>query len=92
MLTRALSAQTSSSPIAMLYSSLLLAASALTGLVAAQQNYTTYTECCTIDPNSVDSKLRQDWCRAQLNTCPELCGGIGKLASGGNLCDPVSLQ
>ena len=66
-------------------SALLLAA--LTAAVSAQN--TTVGPCCSIDPNSVDIDTRQDWCRAQTNTCPEVCGGIGKLKQGGNLCDPV---
>ncbi|KAF2499839.1 hypothetical protein BU16DRAFT_524281 [Lophium mytilinum] len=67
----------------MLYASLLLAASAFSGLVAAQN----YSACCDINPGSVDPQLRQTWCRAEQNTCPELCGGIGNLANNGNLCD-----
>lgn len=67
----------------MLYASLLLAASAFSGLVAAQN----FSQCCTINPGSVDTDTRQSWCRAEQNTCPELCGGIGNLANNGNLCD-----
>lgn len=68
----------------MLYSTLLLAVTALTGLVAAQN----FTQCCTL-PTLPPIATRQVWCRAEQNTCPELCGGIGQLAQDGNLCDSV---
>jgi len=70
----------------MLYSTLLLAATALTGLVAAQN----FTQCCTL-PTLPPVATRQTWCRAEQNTCPELCGGIGQLANDGNLCDSTAL-
>ncbi|KAI5249555.1 hypothetical protein E4T42_05261 [Aureobasidium subglaciale] len=63
----------------MLYSSIFFAASALSGLAAAQ-NY-------TIVPSSVDSTTRANWCRAQTNTCPVLCGSQLLKA---NTCDSVS--
>ena len=53
----------------MLYSTILLAA--VTGLAAAQVQSGNYT----IDPNSVDATTRANWCRAETNTCPVLCGG-----------------
>ncbi|KAI5245518.1 hypothetical protein E4T47_01525 [Aureobasidium subglaciale] len=64
----------------MLYSSIFFAASALSGLAAAQ-NY-------TIVPSSVDSTTRANWCRAQTNTCPVLCGSQLLKA---NTCDSTSL-
>ncbi|KAK3115823.1 hypothetical protein LTR53_004442 [Teratosphaeriaceae sp. CCFEE 6253] len=57
----------------MFYSTLLLAATALTGLVSAQ-NYST-SGPLTIDPNGVSYDLRLAWCRAQQNSCPQICGG-----------------
>lgn len=53
----------------MLYSTIFFAASV--GLAAAQVQTGNYT----IDPNSVDSTTRANWCRAETNTCPVLCGG-----------------
>jgi len=55
----------------MLYSTIFFAASAFSGLAAAQVQTGNYT----IDPNSVDSTTRANWCRAETNTCPILCGG-----------------
>ncbi|KAH0291360.1 hypothetical protein M436DRAFT_70532 [Aureobasidium namibiae CBS 147.97] len=55
----------------MLYSTIFFAASAFSGLAAAQVQSGNYT----IDPNSVDSTTRANWCRAETNTCPILCGG-----------------
>jgi len=67
----------------MLYSTIFFAASAFTGLAAAQQtgNY-------TVDPNSVDATTRADWCRAEFNTCNVLCGGNGFKS---NSCDQNAL-
>jgi len=55
----------------MLYSAIFFAASAFSGFAAAQVQTGNYT----IDPNSVTSTVRADWCRAETNTCPVLCGG-----------------
>merc|ERR1712072_340406 len=41
----------------------------------------------TIDPNSVDLSERQNWCRAQFNTCNSVCGG----QAFPNECDAVCL-
>merc|ERR1712227_75159 len=69
----------------MLYSTIFFAASAFTGLAAAQVQTGNYT----IDPNSVDSTTRADWCRAEFNTCNVLCGNGGFKT---NSCDNNSLQ
>jgi len=69
----------------MFYSTLIVAASAFTGLVSAQ-NYSTSGSNLTVVPSSVDYPTRQSWCRAQTNSCPELCGG----QTSANDCDPVS--
>jgi len=69
----------------MFYSTLLLAATALTGLVSAQ-NYST-SGPLTVVPSSVDLTLRQAWCRGQQNSCPLICGG----QAYPNNCDPVSI-
>ena len=67
----------------MISSSFLLAVTALTGIVSAQ-NYSTQGPL-TVDPNSVPYVTRQAWCRAQLNTCPMICSG----QASPNTCDPV---
>merc|ERR1712072_1631247 len=41
----------------------------------------------TIDPNSVPLATRQDWCRAQFNTCRGVCGG----QAFPNNCDAATL-
>ncbi|KAF1953932.1 hypothetical protein CC80DRAFT_494178 [Byssothecium circinans] len=77
----------------MQYSTLLVAAAAFSGLVGAQ-NLTLPTgiqPCCTVQPNSVPQSQRETWCKASTNTCPELCGGQGNIASGGNDCSPSTL-
>ncbi|KAK3214487.1 hypothetical protein GRF29_19g343362 [Pseudopithomyces chartarum] len=48
--------------------------------------------CCSIDPASVSQSTRLSWCQANLNTCTEICGGQGSLASGGNQCDSNTLE
>lgn len=71
--------------ITMFYSTIVLAAAAFSGLVAAQSGNSTVT----IDPNSVPAATRQTWCRAQLQTCPQLCPDQ-RTTAGGNTCDSVS--
>ncbi|KAJ9645307.1 hypothetical protein H2201_005656 [Coniosporium apollinis] len=67
----------------MLFSSLFIAVSAAASLVAAQSNNT-----YTVDPNSVPATQRQVWCRAQRQTCPQLCNNQIQ----NNDCDPNTLQ
>jgi hypothetical protein len=69
----------------MFYSRLFVAVSALASIASATSNFTT---CCNIDPATVDSPTRAAWCRAQQNSCPELCPD-GNAAV--NNCDSVSL-
>ncbi|KAI7159071.1 hypothetical protein KC349_g4426 [Hortaea werneckii] len=97
----------------MLYSKLLVAATAFTGFVSAQSSSSTQTSSSaqgtsgalnqtgtqtgqtgddgegqyTIDPNSVDLSTRQNWCRAQFNTCNSVCGG----QAFPNNCDATTL-
>jgi hypothetical protein len=73
----------------MRYSSLLVAASALAGFAAAQSN-STVIPCCEVPVSSVPESDRETWCDAQENTCVDLCGGQGKIASNGNNCEAVS--
>ncbi|EUC40803.1 hypothetical protein COCMIDRAFT_107857 [Bipolaris oryzae ATCC 44560] len=71
----------------------IAAASALAGLVSAQNTtFNTPIQCCSVPANSVDQDDRQSWCQANQNTCVELCGGRGSLASNGNQCDSSTLQ
>jgi hypothetical protein len=69
----------------MIYSKLFLVAAAFTGFASAVTNF---TACCDVDPTTVDSPTRAAWCRAQMNTCPELCPN-GNAAV--NKCDNVSI-
>lgn len=75
----------------MLYSTLLVAAAAFSGFVSAQNSSTPIGDCCTVPANEVSDDLKESWCRAQTNTCPEICGGLGQVANGGNTCDDVSI-
>jgi len=68
----------------MFYSTLLVAATAFTGFVSAQ-NYST-SGAISITPSSVDYDTRLSWCRAQTNSCPQICGGT----ASPNTCDAVS--
>lgn len=79
----------------MLYTSLLAATAAFSGLVSAQNGTSnlnlpsTIGPCCNVDANGIPTDLKQEWCQASTNTCPEICGGQGQIASGGNECDAV---
>ncbi|KAK4546043.1 hypothetical protein LTR36_002180 [Oleoguttula mirabilis] len=70
----------------MFYSTLLIAATALTGLVSAQ-NYST-SGALTIDPSGVLYDTRLAWCRAETNSCPQICGG----QASPNTCDATTLN
>ncbi|CAI6341650.1 unnamed protein product [Periconia digitata] len=80
----------------MQYSTLLLAAAATFGFVAAQNSSLPLPSgiqpCCNVNVGLVDEDLRSEWCRASQNTCPEICGGQGNIASGGNNCDTKTLE
>ena len=74
----------------MLYSTIIVAASAFAGFASAQNTtYNTPIACCSVAANTVSQDDRQTWCRANGNTCVQLCGGQSKLASNGNKCDTV---
>ena len=73
----------------MLYSTIIVAASAFAGFASAQ-NSSTPIPCCTVPATSIDSSDRDALCNANQNTCVELCGGLGDIASNGNQCDSVS--
>jgi hypothetical protein len=80
----------------MLYATLLVAATAFTGFAAAQNDTssnlpTGFAPCCTLPLNQLNSSQTGDWCTANENTCPELCGGQSLLAAQGNLCNSVSV-
>lgn len=66
----------------MLYTAFFLAAATFSSVVSAQSNDTNsllppgVQECCTVDAGIVPPAKKQQWCQAQRNTCPELCGGI----------------
>lgn len=78
----------------MLFTSLLVAASALSSFVAAQNTSSklppTIQDCCKVDANLVPDDKKKAWCQAQRNTCPEICGGVNQLAAEGQDCNQVS--
>ena len=74
----------------MLYTTGLIAVAALTGFASAQN--TTIIPCCSVPATQVPLDQKTTWCQAERNTCPELCGGLGKIATNGNTCDPVRLS
>ncbi|WPH01141.1 Hypothetical protein R9X50_00397600 [Acrodontium crateriforme] len=61
----------------------LLAATAFTGLVSAQNATSTYT----VDPNSVAATERATWCANQRTNCYSICGG----QAYPNTCDDTTL-
>ncbi|KAF2222041.1 hypothetical protein BDZ85DRAFT_264794 [Elsinoe ampelina] len=63
----------------MLYTSLLVAASAFVTSVTAQ---------IQINPGTVPQAERNGWCDAQRNTCPVICQN----GTTANTCDPNTLQ
>ncbi|KAF7194947.1 hypothetical protein HII31_03621 [Pseudocercospora fuligena] len=69
----------------MFSSALLIAATALSAVVSAQ-NYST-SGPLTIDPSQVDDSLRLTWCQAQTHNCPILCGGT----ASANTCNSDQL-
>lgn len=77
----------------MLYSTVIVAVSALAGFATAQTSNSSDTviPCCSVPVNQVPQDDRQTWCDAQENTCVDICGGQGEIASNGNTCDAVSL-
>ncbi|KAF1838621.1 hypothetical protein BDW02DRAFT_576116 [Decorospora gaudefroyi] len=79
----------------MLYSTIAVAAAAFVGLASAQNDtssYNTPIPCCSLDVGQISQDLRVTWCQANENTCRELCGGPGKLASNGNDCNSETLE
>ncbi|KAI4663859.1 uncharacterized protein J4E78_004278 [Alternaria triticimaculans] len=79
----------------MLYSSIIVAASAFAGLASAQNStgsYNTPIPCCSVDPGSVPQDDKQAWCNANQNTCVSACGGQSSVASQGNNCNSQTLE
>ena len=77
---------TKQTSINMFYSTLLIAATALSGLVSAQ-NFS-YNGPYVVDPGTVDPDLRTAWCRGQTASCSSICHGDASM----NNCDPVSIR
>lgn len=78
----------------MLYTTLLVASAAFSGFAAAQNTSVadlppSVPACCSVPASQVPSDEKSSWCTASQNTCPQLCGGQGQIASGGNTCDEV---
>jgi hypothetical protein len=77
----------------MLYSAVIVAASAFAGFASAQtNNVTTVIPCCSLPVNSVNSTVRTTWCEANVNTCVDLCGGQSNIGSNGNNCEQVCVS
>ncbi|KAL1793094.1 hypothetical protein ACET3X_008076 [Alternaria dauci] len=79
----------------MLFSSIIVAASAFASFASAQNStgsYDTPIPCCSVDAGSVPADDKDTWCTANENTCVELCGGQGQLASNGNECESDTLE
>ncbi|KAF1845628.1 uncharacterized protein K460DRAFT_377001 [Cucurbitaria berberidis CBS 394.84] len=77
----------------MLYSTLIVAASAFAGFASAQNSTAnTAIPCCTVPVTTVPESQRSDWCTANGNTCVDLCGGQGSIASNGNQCESSDLK
>lgn len=76
----------------MLYSTIIVAASAFAGFAAAQNNSDTPIPCCTLPATQIPEEDRATMCNANENTCVELCGGLGDIASNGNECDDTTLE
>jgi hypothetical protein len=78
----------------MLYSTLVVAASAFAGFASAQSANSTFNTpipCCSVAAGQVPSSERSSWCEANVNTCVDICGGQANIASNGNSCDDVGL-
>ncbi|KAF2034712.1 hypothetical protein EK21DRAFT_97348 [Setomelanomma holmii] len=79
----------------MLYSTLLVAASAIAGASAqllSNQTFQTPISCCNVAASSIPSDERSSWCEANVNTCVNLCGGQAGIANNGNECDDTTLE
>jgi len=74
----------------MLFSTLVVAAAAFSGFATAQN--ASVGPCCTVDSNRVPQNLKDEWCTAERNTCPEICGGIGNVTPSNNSCDQSTLK
>jgi hypothetical protein len=77
----------------MLYSTIMVAASAFAGFASAQNstgNFNTPIPCCSVPASSVNATLKPAWCEANINTCVDICGGQSQISSNGNECDDVS--
>jgi hypothetical protein len=71
----------------MIYSTLVVALTAITGFASAQSG--NFTSCCNVQPSTIEQSLRLSWCRAQQNTCPEVCPN-GQTSV--NNCDAVRVH
>jgi hypothetical protein len=78
----------------MLYSTLIVATAAFAGFAAAQNSTgdlpTGFPACCT-PQTAPNSTVKEEWCNANQNTCVDICGDEGDIATQGNNCDDVSL-
>jgi len=76
----------------MRYVALIATASALASFASAQNSSNTPIACCTVPASQIPAEERSSLCNANENTCVELCGGLGQIASNGNTCDDTTLE
>ncbi|KAF2166564.1 hypothetical protein M409DRAFT_23199 [Zasmidium cellare ATCC 36951] len=69
-----------------MFRSTLLLATAAFAAVASAQNYSTSGNL-SVDTSQIPSALKSSWCRAQTNSCPQICGG----RASPNNCDSNTL-
>ncbi|ORY16257.1 hypothetical protein BCR34DRAFT_597811 [Clohesyomyces aquaticus] len=81
----------------MLFNTLIVAASAFAGVAFAQNDTglpPSVQPCCTLDAGTINQANRTNYCTAQRQTCPAICGGQGHTKAGndGNFCDITTLK
>jgi hypothetical protein len=80
----------------MLFNTFVVAASAFAGFALAQNETGLppgVQPCCTLDFATINQANRTNYCTAQRQTCPAICGGTGNTKPGdGNTCDTNTLK
>nr|POE51548.1 hypothetical protein CFP56_25755 [Quercus suber] len=72
----------------MFHASFLVALTGLVGVHAQQTANYSLSGNITVVPSSVPLSQRQDWCTAQMHSCPQICGAQGAYP---NSCDADTL-
>nr|POE63562.1 hypothetical protein CFP56_04465 [Quercus suber] len=73
----------------MFHATLLAAFAGLVSVQAQQVSNYSLTGNISVVPSSVPLNQRQDWCTAQMHSCPQICGGEGAYP---NNCDANTLD